>query len=301
MNIREETENNKLIKAKTTFNEKTNNKKNEEKKEIINEEPIEFMQDQKTILKLKTWEKNDNLINNIDEQFNMTNSKIEEKRKASIINKRASNKDIYFPRKSKRDLNINNDLVTKADYYDNFFSSYNYRNNKESDDENISLISRNQLEELKKKNNYVNKIYIILLIIFFSLTIVVISIKLYYSTTNFSYILNLTSSLIFLEEIKLDIYTGSMIVISQCLRFESNDVPEGMNSMFFQLAIKGQDLMNHLNSFEKQIISINDNSLLTEIRQLLYKNITMEYLNKDWSAKIESSYLFNEINYFAYF
>ena len=55
-----------------------------------------------------------------------------------------------------------------------------------------------------------------------------------------------------------------------------------------------------LSSFEKQIISINDNSLLTEIRQLLYKNITIEYLNKDWSAKIESSYLFNEINYFAY-
>ena len=139
-----------------------------------------------------------------------------------------------------------------------------------------------------------------MLIIFFSLTIVDISVKLYYASTNFSYILNLTSALIFLEEIKTDIYTGSMVVISQCLRINSNDIPTGMNNMFFQLAIKGQDLMTHINSFEKQLILIKDNSLLSNIRKLLYKNITIEHLNIDWSTKTNQSYLFNEINYFAY-
>ena len=266
MNIDEETDNNnnKLIKAKTLFNEKPIIKKKldfAQKKVTINEEPIEIKQKQKGILKLKTWENNGNPMNNIDEQINMTsnniNSKIEEEKKVNIISKRASNDNINFNRKSKRDMKMNNDLVDRLDYYDNnFSSSYNYRNNKESDEENISLITKNQIEELRKKSDYINRIYIILLIIFFALTIVVISVKLYYASTNFSYILNLTNALIFLEEIKTDIYTGSMIVISQCLRIQSNDNPIGLNSMLFQLAIKGNDLMIHINSFEKQLTLI---------------------------------------------
>ena len=313
MNINEETNennNNKLIKAKTLFNEKPVLKKKIEfgqKKVVINEEPIEIKPEQKGILKLRTWENNENLINNINEQINMTsnnnNIKIDEERKANLIIKRASNEGINFPRKSRRDLKFNSDLIDKSDYhYDNFniSSSYNYRSSKEQDEENISLISKNQIDELRKKSDNINRIYIIMLIIFFSLTIVVISVKLYYASTNFSYILNLTSALIFLEEIKTDIYTGSMVVISQCLRINSNDTPTGMNNMFFQLAIKGQDLMTHINSFEKQLILIKDNSLLSNIRKLLYKNITIEHLNIDWSTKTNQSYLFNEINYFAY-
>ena len=157
-----------------------------------------------------------------------------------------------MPRKSRNDLRLKKGLVEKFDYYDNNSSSHNYRNSKE-DEENISLITKDQIEELKKKNNSINKIYIIILVVLFSLTIVVISVKLYYASTNFSFTLNLTNALIFLEEIKTDIYTGSMIVISQGLRIGLNDIPSGLNNMSLQLSIKGIDLMTHLNSFEKHI------------------------------------------------
>ena len=62
-----------------------------------------------------------------------------------------------------------------------------------------------------------------------------------------------------MEEIKSDIFIGSVVVMSQCLRYEMNDIPTGLNDISLQLAIKGIDLMNHLNSFEKQLNIINDN------------------------------------------
>ena len=303
MNITEENTNNKFIKAKTIFKDKLNIEKKfdfSQKNDLIEEDPNENKKDSRAIEKTKTWEnaKNVNNLENNDLNGNL-NVKTEEEKKSNLISKKGSNEGILVPRKSRNDLRLKKGLVEKFDYYENNSSSYNYRNSKE-DEENISLITKDQIEELKKKNNSINKIYIIILVVLFSLTIVVISVKLYYASTNFSFTLNLTNALIFLEEIKTDIYTGSMIVISQGLRIGLNDIPSGLNDMSLQLSIKGIDLMTHLNSFEKQLNSINDNSLLAEIRQLFYKNLTIRHLNKDWSQKVESSYLFNEINYFVY-
>ena len=303
-------ESSKYVKAKTLFNDKLNIQKKFDfspKVVLIDEEPNENKKDKKEIEKMKTWEKSQK-----EDQFNKegeipsiiinkvkSNIMNQEGKKTNLISRRVSKEGIILPRKSKKDLAINDDLNDKFDYYDQS-PSYNYRNNKEQDDENVSLISKDQIEEMKKKNYYINRIYIIILITLFSISIVVISVKLYFASTNFTFILYLTSSLIYLEEIKADLYIGSIIVISQCLRNKTNDIPTGLNDIGFQLYIKGQDLMVQLNSFEKQINLINDNNLLSTIRQLLYKNITISHLNKDWSQKIESSYLVNEINYFSY-
>ena len=305
MTIKDE---NKFIKAKTIFNDKLHIKKKFDfnpKIELIDENSDEDKIDRKEIEKTKTWENpkfGKKIIKDEGVQnFNVTqvnNNLRIERRNSNVVSVKENNEAI-IPRKSKKDLLIKNELADKFDYYDHS-SSYNYRDNKDQEDENISLISKDQIEELKKKNSNINRIYIIILIILFTCSIVVISVKLYYATTNFSFILNLTSSLIFLEEIKADIYTGSMIVISQCLRLETNDIPSGLNDMALQLYIKGQDLMTHLNSFEKQLNFINDDDLLEVVRKLLYKNITVLHLNKDWSQKVESSFLINEINYFTY-
>ena len=306
-------ENNQYIKAKTIFNNKLNIKTSfdfpSSKADLKDENSMKNIKDIKVIEKTKTWknEKNNNYIGenlNNEGEKKISGShklKIEEEKKPNLTNSKIKD-GLNAPRKSKKDIEtFKNGLSDKIDFYDNnSSSSYNYKSNRDDDDENISLISKDQIEELRKRDSYFNKIYIIILTNLFLFTIIIISVKLYYATTNFSYILNLTSSLIYLEEIKSDIFIGSVIVISQCLRYQQNDIPTGLNMIPLQLSIKGQDLMTHLNSFEKQLNIINDNTLLTNIRKLLYKNITIGNLNKDWSLKIEISCLINEINYFSF-
>ena len=70
---------------------------------------------------------------------------------------------------------------------------------------------------------------------------------------NFSYTSYLTNGMIYLEEIKLDIYTSSIIALSQCLRTNESDLPTGISEYPFQLSLKSNDLMVHLSDFEKQI------------------------------------------------
>ena len=309
-------ENNKLIKAKTIFHDKLNIKNKydfPQKIVLIDEESNKNNKDKKNFEKMKTWEKNksdleekennEGEVKSLSQKESNANQKIQTERKSNLISQKdlkEGNKDSNsFRRKSKKDLVVKKDQPEKMDYYDNQ-TYYNYRNNKDDDEELISLISKDQIEELRKKNYYFNKIYIIILMILFAFSIIVISIKLYYASTNFSFILNLTSSLIFFEEIKSDIYAGSVIIISQCLRREQNDIPYGLNDISLQLMLKGADLITHLNAFEKQLNLINDDSLLSTIRKLLYKNLTILHLNKDWSQKNKPSFLVDEINYFAY-
>ena len=307
-NIKEE---NRFIKAKTLFN-KNNNKLNikknfdfSNKNILIDEESNENQEMQKGIEKMKTWD-NKNVLEEeqikggenrsvMFSEIHRSAIKSPDKKKINLINSKESEEGNKFVKKSQKDLKI-----LKYNFNDNNSFNYNNRNSRDEDEENISLISKDQIEELRKKNYEINKTYIITLIILFIVTLVIISVKLYYVSTNFVYILNLTSALIYLEEIKADIFTGSVIVMSQCLRIQANDIPTGLNDISLQLAIKGMDLMTHISSFEKQLNLINDNSLLSRIRLLLYKNITIENLNQDWSKKVETSYLIKEINYFGY-
>ena len=307
-NIKEE---NRFIKAKTLFN-KNNNKLNikknfdfSNKNILIDEESNENQEMQKGIEKMKTWD-NKNVLEEeqikggenrsvMFSEIHRSAIKSPDKKNINLINSKESEEGNKFVKKSQKDLKI-----LKYNFNDNNSFNYNNRNSRDEDEENISLISKDQIEELRKKNYEINKTYIITLIILFIVTLVIISVKLYYVSTNFVYILNLTSALIYLEEIKADIFTGSVIVMSQCLRIQANDIPTGLNDISLQLAIKGMDLMTHISSFEKQLNLINDNSLLSRIRLLLYKNITIENLNQDWSKKVETSYLIKEINYFGY-
>ena len=305
-------ENNQFIKAKTIFNNKLTINKNfdfpSSKVVLKDDKSNKNKEDFKVLEKTKTWENENN--NYLGEHLNNEeeiktpeshNIRTEEGKKSNLISNSKPKEGFAMPRKSRKDIiSIKNGLNEKSDFYDNNSSFYNYKSNKDEDDENISLISKDQIEELRKRDRYFNKIYIIILSILFIFTIIIIGVKLYFATTNFNYILNLTSSLIYLEEIKSDIFIGSIIVLSQCLRKQQNDTPTGLNAIYLQLGIKGADLMTHVNAFEKQLNIIKDNSLLTRIRQSLYKNITIGNLNKDWSLKIEISCLIDEINYFSY-
>ena len=190
----------------------------------------------------------------------------------------------------KKKMNIN-DINNNNNFHNN-------PNNKEDDEEKIAFITKDKLKEYIQKSKIVNRNYIFSIFILYSITIIIIGIKFIFAKTNFSFASYLTLGLINVEEIKSDIYIGSIIALSQCLRNDNELV--GFNSLPLQLTIKSQDLMAHINGFEKQLKLAHNNNLLSNILDLLYKNITVYNLNADWSQKIYESYLLKELNYFSF-
>ena len=321
--------NSKFLKAKTLFAYKNTKNKNLENQitNILIEEPS-FDRNDKDIKTVKSWasEKNNiniqkHLIKEAERIFNNKdiliednkNNKIspntEEVKKPSNItfNNRSSNK---FSRLNKRNetrkrnkdkIDIDNNSIPSNN--DNNIpsnnNSYKYKN-KDDDEEKMSFITKDKLEDYIKKSYMINHYFILIIFILFFITIIIITIKLILARTNFSLTSYLTNGMVFIQEIKADIYMGSIIALSQCYRTKAEDIPTGLASFFLELIIKSADLMTHLNAFEKQLKLTQNNNLFSNIMTYLYKNITITSLNADWSLKEEDSYLLKEINYFTY-
>ena len=180
-------------------------------------------------------------------------------------------------------------------------SNYNNRTNKkDDDDEKLSFITSDKLEEYINNSYVYNKYYIIIIIVLYISSIIMITIKLIFANTNFSFTSYLTIGMIYMQEMKADIYMGSIIILSQCYRVKPEDIPSIFNSYQMQLTIKSSDLMEHMNGFEKQLKLAHNANLLSNIMNYLYKNITTYYLNDDWTQKELETYLLKEINFFSY-
>ena len=311
-------DNNQLIKAKTLFAKKDNagdkNQNFQKLKNILIKENKNNGKEDNIIEKVRTWASEKNLID-IQEhlikesQRIFNNSDIKKNNEIDTsVQKRNSNIDIkkkaLFERQEKK-LGTNVQIKEKAELENkNIYDNINYNNfnsnsnNKNDDDEKIAFITKDKLKEYIQKNKIINRNYIIFIFILYALTIIIIGIKFIFAKTNFSFASYLTLGLVYVEEIKSDIYIGSIIVLSQC--FRKNNEPVGFNALPFQLTIKSQDLMNHINGFEKQLKLAHNPSLLSDILDLLYNNISVYNLNIDWSQKLYETYLLKELNYFSY-
>ena len=310
---------NKLIKARTLFaNQNNSNKKNlfiKPVKNLLIKENQNFRNEDRIIGKVRTWSSEKNLIDIQkhlikENQRIFNNSEIKKNNDiASNNQKRNSSIDIKiksaFERKEKK-LGTKVQIKEKMEFgkkniYDNINNDNNFNknsNNKDDDEEKIAFITKDKLREYIQKNKIFNRKYIIILFSLYAITIIIIGIKLIFARTNFSFASYLTLGLVNMEEIKSDIYIGSIIVLSQCFRIKEELI--GFNSMPFQLAIKSQDLMSHINGFEKQLKLAHNSNLISNVLELLYNNISVYYLNADWSQKKYESYLLRELNYFSF-
>ena len=183
----------------------------------------------------------------------------------------------------------------------NINNIYNTVNNNEKDnEEKISFITKDKLEEFIKTNKSKNRFYITIYLFLYLVTVILITIKLYFSATNFNLISNLSQGAILLQEIKSDLYTGSLIILSQCLRNKKADFPTELNSFESKMKSKSKDLIKHLSIFEKHILQIKAHIFVANVINILYENMQIFHLDSDWSKKIDESYLLKEINYFSY-
>ena len=214
------------------------------------------------------------------------NSPIKEKKKKSSKNKK------------KISTEFKKVIIKNKENFNDFFN--NIKNKEKEVEEKITLISKLKLDENIQKHYKFDKIHIITILVIYIITIILIIILFIFSQTSFSFNSILREGMIILQEIKSDIYKGSLIVFSKCLRNNKEDMPLEKNNFEIQMKSKSNDLINHLSSFENIIKYTNKNKLTTDIMNHLYKNITIFKLDSDWSQKNESSYLLKEINYFVY-
>ena len=178
--------------------------------------------------------------------------------------------------------------------------NYFFKRKKEKEDEEkISLISKDKLEMFIKKHYKLDKTYIIIIFIIYFITIILIIALLIISQISFSFNSILKEGVIALQEIKSDLFIGSIIILSKCL-IRYDDILEMQNNFEFQMQSKGRELMNHLSIFENIIKYTNKNKLTMNIINHLYGNITIFTLDSDWNIKNETSYFLKEINYFVY-
>ena len=311
---------NKLIKAKTLFSNESKKNKNfhdfiKVKNILIEEKSLIEDEDDNVIQKVKSWESENNSIdmqkhlikegerifNNshilkVDikaDKISTSSEEYDNNRKMSTKKNRTNMKKQTLKDKKKR---IIKEIIDNKNNYNRINNSINKNNEKEK----IPFITKDILEEFIKNSNTFNFYYIFIIFILFFSIIIIIAIKLSLAKINFSFASYITNAMIYLEEIKTDIYTGSIITLSQCFRTQVNDIPSGTTSFTFQLEIKASDLMEHLNAFEKQLKLSKNYKLISNIMNYLYQNITIFRLNPDWTTKVEESYLLQEINYFSY-
>ena len=317
----------KYIKAKTLFADKKKNSKNHTNKitNVLIEEPIFIDENDEEIKRVKSWASDNNNIiiekHLIEEQERIFNNRdslavdikndrmsvnLEELNKVNKIsnitfkNKNASNVNRANKREATR-IKFKERSIKDNKYAYNNNNHYSNNSSKDDDEENSSFMTKDKLEEFIKQSYNINNHFIRVLFILFVLTVIIITIKLIFAKTNFSLTSYLTNGMIFIQEIKADIYTGSIIALSQCYRNTPEEMPQpGLAEFYIQLYAKSTDLMNHLNAFEKQLKLTQNNDLFYNIMTYLYKNITITNLNADWSYREEESYLLKEVNYFSY-
>ena len=309
----------KFIKAKTLFSSKN---KNNPKFPGIHLEPVEedsnLGDETNEVEQRKTWASDKNniyiqkhlikegerIFNNKDETIDQ-NNKDQKVINNSIVNKKLSNFSVTrVSNQEKHTKKIETKMKIKEKIElgnRNNYNNYNNKSNKkDDDDEKMSFITSDKLEEYINKSYVYNKYYIIIIFTLYITTLIMITIKLIFANTNFSFTSYLTIGMIYLQEIKTDIYMGSIIILSQCYRVKPEDIPSTFNSYQMQLTIKSSDLMNHINGFEKQLKLAHNANLLSNIMNYLYKNITTYHLNDDWTQNEHETYLLKEINFYSY-
>ena len=301
--------NNKFIKSKTLFTEKKKNIKKfvnfdlsrnivaEEKKENKNE-----------IKKEKRWSSETNiidmrqhLIKEGERMFNNRDILLTDIIKIDKNMENSRNNRINLSLKKNKKTNFvereSNRGGTKKGKLKNNNNIYNQKN--QDFEEKITFLTKDNLDEYIKKSYITNRCYIIILFILFILTIISFAIKFVFEKTNYTFVSNLTNSMIYFEEIKTDINIGSILVLSQCYRRKQN-MPIGLASFQLELRLKSNDLMNQFNYLENQLKLYQSNYLFSNIMNLIYENMNITTLNSDWTSKKEESYILKEINYFSY-
>ena len=250
-----------IISGKSS-NKILNLKGNQKKEEKINK-----------MKSLNTSEVNkDNLLNKIkDNNCNSINNNLKIKR---------DSKEIKKALKTLRTINNKDNLkLNKLLRKENF-----------DEDENTELIPKDKFNEILKNLNKKNRIFIIILFFLIILSFIILLSKFIICMNGFEKSQALLKSMIYLEMIKVDIYSLSLLSMIYCL---NDTYVYKLSDIHKDEIIKKKKVLEHLKLFQETINSIINDKNCLGISKILNKRFKINTLNIDWSV-LESKTSFLE-------
>ena len=160
------------------------------------------------------------------------------------------------------------------------------------EDENVQLIPKDKFNEIITKINKINKILIIIISIIIVISMIIIIIKLIISMIGFEKNRTVLKAIIYLEMIKLDIYSQAILSMIYCID-EKNE--NRLSNIHSQAKNKNKMTIQHLKLFQEIINNIINNKYCQGIADILKEEIIMYYLNLDWSIEESKVHLIEEI------
>ena len=198
--------------------------------------------------------------------------------------------------------NSNSKGIIKVD--NNIYGKYKYeldnpKNNKYLiEEENITLMTKNELKiKLKKINNMNNKLILSFFLIC-SISLILIITNFIISMISFQQSKNIFEAMMNLEMLKSDIYMHAVLSILYCI----NELESYTDIKDIKLEEEQKmDLtMKHIKEFQNKVGIIINNKISSKFINILYEEYTIKNLNDDWSISEEKINLMNEIRSFSY-
>ena len=229
---------------------------------------------------------------NIDIKSDIKSDIYEENSKEEITKEESNNNSSEFKEKSKDQVEIKD--VKSTDYIKN-------AKTKKKDfieEEDSPLISKNKFIEELKKYNKINKIFVIIISVIMLIGIIFNIFKFTASIKGYEITMNLLTTTIILEMLKLDIYSQGILSITYCINEVENIID--ISNIHSVSKIKTESIENNFKLLQEQINIIINNKFSSEFFNILGEQIELTHLNEDWTVYTKKADLLGEIRSLSY-
>ena len=246
---------------------------------------VQTLSNNNKIMQSKKIEEKLNKKNSLDiEIIKSNNNKVIKKEEAKNNFKRISNE---FPKKQK---------LLKTFHYKEYIKS-EIKKKITDEDENTPLIPKDEFNKILKQLNKKNKIFIIILSIIILICFLLVIIKFNMSMVGLEQSITILLSTIYLEMIKVDIFSLSILSIIYCIN--DNNITQ-VSNIHSNAKEKNQMIIEHLKLFQNNFNKLINNKNCLGIYDILSKNIEIWNLNIDWNTSPLQAGILKEIRRLEY-
>ena len=160
------------------------------------------------------------------------------------------------------------------------------------DDENTELIPKDKFNEILKQLNKRNNILIKIVFIIIMICLILLIIKFIICMIGFEQSKAILRATIYLEMIKVDIYSQAILSIIYCINDNNNTKISNIHN---EAKNKNKMTLEHLKLFLESIYSIVNNKNFKEISNILNQKFNIYNLNLDWTILPNNVSILQEI------
>ena len=190
--------------------------------------------------------------------------------------------------------------IKKKSYDNTEYLKKNKRNKKEinEDDENSPLVSKEEINEILKKNNKRNKLWLIILFSIVIIALLLGIVKYLYALLASGNAMSVLNAGINIEMLKVDIYLEAILSIIYCV-YEDNNLIE-IEEIQSLAQKKTNDILDHLKHLQDKVsIILNDKKTLN-IFQIIKERFLINMIADDWEIINKNVDILEEMRRLSY-